>query len=482
MDNFTDTIVAISTPRGIGGLAIIRISGAKATCIADKVFKGKKSLSEIEAQQVIVGQIVEKNKPQRVEKNQPTGQGSVIDEVVVTVFKQPHSYTGEDVVEITCHGGLYVSEYILKLLVLNGARLAEPGEFTLRAFLNGRIDLVQAEAVADLISSRTRQSHYASMQLLTGAISKKLDVLRNQLIEMCSLIELELDFSDEDVEFVNNEKIIQKINYIENEIDLLIRSYQYGRIMRHGVKIAIVGRPNVGKSSLLNAITREDRAIVTELPGTTRDTLTEDIDIKGYLCHLTDTAGFQEPQNIIESEGIKRSEKAITGADIILQVIDGSENLKKEDKNIFSKIVTAKITECSKGARILIIQNKIDLPQKIQDNMIVQSFNNYAIIKVSAKTYTGLEKLESAIVEQIKMMSEEAGQGDITITQIRHRDALIRARESLLKAKQSCESGLSGEFISLDLRESLDALGEILGKVTSSEILNMIFSNFCIGK
>lgn len=483
MKNFNNTIAAISTPRGIGGLAVVRLSGEEAVSVADQVFRGNRKLTEVETQRALVGQIIEISDDDKVVGRKSIGENlKVVDEVVATVFRQPHSFTGEDIVEITCHGGPYISEQILQLLLRHGAHLAEPGEFTRRAFINGRIDLVQAEAVADLIAAKTEQSHRASMQLLTGAFSKKLNALRDQLVESCSLLELELDFSDEDVEFVDREKMLRQIDRTEKKIESLINSYQYGKIIREGVRLVIIGRPNVGKSSLLNAMLRDERAIVTEIPGTTRDTLEEDLDIDGYLFHVTDTAGFQQPQNIIESEGIKRSEKALREADIILHVVDGSEYLKKEDLDIFTKSTIVGNNEHMETKRTLIVQNKIDLPQLIDENEIRQVFKDCEVVKISAKTYAGLDLLEKIIVKQIKNIGDGPRQRDIAITRTRHRDALLRSRQWLLGAKSSCERGLSGEFIALDLRASLDALGEVVGKVTSTEILNKIFSDFCIGK
>lgn len=478
MNDFYDTIAAISTPKGTGGIAVVRTSGNKSIEIVDSIFKSSKKLKQIETRKALVGKVIDNKENRKLKEIN----SNIVDEVVVTVFRNPHSYTGEDVVEISCHGGIYISEKILQLCLQHGARIANPGEFTRRAFINGRLDLVQAEAVADLIASKTKQNHKASIHLLTGAVSKRLNVIRDSLVETCSLLELELDFSDEDIELVERKEVIKQITKTEKWIEKLINSYEYGKIIKEGVKIVLTGRPNVGKSSLLNALLMEDRAIVTNIPGTTRDTLIEDLDINGYLVHITDTAGIQKPQNIIESEGIKKSEKQIQNADIIIFILDGSEYLTPEDINLFKKIQSLIKDENYGPKKLLVLQNKMDLPQKLDFKNINHEFCKDDPIWVSAKTHDGLDNLKSLIVKQIRQFGNKIWGGELVITRARHRDALMRARESLLQAKSSCFDGLSNEFISFDLRASLDALGEITGQITSNDILNKIFSDFCIGK
>ncbi len=460
IENIENTIVAISTPPGKGGIAIIRLSGKESVEIVSKIFRGKHDLRNVEPGKAVFGKIVDDD----IE----------IDEVIVIVYKAPNSYTKEDMIEINCHGGMYVSQRILEVAINHGAVLAQPGEFTFRAFLNGRIDLSQAEAVADLIHAQTEASRHVSYSQLEGKLSTKITDMRNNLVDYSSLIELELDFSEEDVEFVDRSDFILKLKEGQKELENLISTYQIGRIAREGIKLVIVGRPNVGKSSLLNALIREERAIVTEVPGTTRDSLEVQLDIKGILFRVFDTAGIKVSDDRVEQEGINRARRHLESADVILHVFDGSQILENEDYDIINSI--QKLNNTS----IIRIINKSDLTQKIEKKKI-QS-NGIPLLTISATKGDGISSLEKQLYRCVvnddgKIFSEE-----IIVTNMRHWEALNKALESLKKATEETEKRVSSEFISLYLRDALDYLGQITGKVTREDILNNIFSKFCIGK
>jgi len=459
IENIENTIVAISTPPGNGGIAIIRLSGNQAVKIVDKMYKGRQKLKNIEPWKAVLGKIIDHE--------------VVIDEVIVIVFKAPNSYTREDMVEINCHGGMYISQRILELTIKNGACLAQPGEFTFRAFLNGRIDLTQAEAVADLIHAQTEASLQASYSQLEGKLSQKIIEINKLLVDFCSLLELELDFSEEDVEFVDRSDFISRLKNGEKELENLISTYQVGRMAREGVKLVIVGRPNVGKSSLLNVLIKEERAIVTEIPGTTRDPLEVQLDIHGILFRLFDTAGIKGTEEQIEQEGIKRAKKHLGSADIILHIFDGSQLLESEDYEIVNLI------QKSKRSKLLRVINKFDLPQKIETEKI--DSNGVPILSISALKGDGIDKLERALY-QLVISDEKIFSEKIIVTNVRHWEALTKALESLQKAKGEAEKRVSSEFIALYLRDAVNYLGQLTGKVTSEDIINNIFSKFCIGK
>ena len=457
--DFDDTIAAIATPYGQGAISIVRLSGKEAFAIVKKIFISEQDFDQAENWKAIFGKIVHGNR--------------MVDEAVVLKYQAPHSYTREDMVEINCHGGIYVTQRILELLLDNGARLAEPGEFTLRAFLNGRIDLSQAEAVADLIQSQTEVSLQSSIRQLQGELSKKINLLRDELMQSCSLLELELDFAEEDVEFVDRKTLIKRIDEIQQEFDQLLSTYQSGRIAREGVKLVISGKPNVGKSSLLNALVNEERAIVTDIPGTTRDALEVKLDIKGVLFRIFDTAGIKDAEDIVEQEGIRRSRKYIEQADIIIHVFDGSQPLTQEDLEII------KFIEEFGDKKILRVINKSDLKQRLK----IAEIEHQAIpvVKISALKKRGIKEVEKKLLEIINSMGDLTST-DAMITNFRHFMALKRAVNSLQLARKELLKEVSSEYIALYLRESLDYLGEITGKVTSEDILNNIFSQFCIGK
>lgn len=459
IENVEDTIVAISTPPGSGGIAIIRLSGKESIEIADRIFKGSQSLKKAESWKAVFGKIVDRD--------------VIIDEVIIILFKTPNSYTKQDMVEINCHGGRYISQRILELAVKKGARLSQPGEFTFRAFLNGRIDLSQAEAVADLIHANTEASLRASYSQLEGKLSQRINEIQQRLVDFCSLLELELDFSEEAVEFVKRSDFILKLKDGKNEIEYLISTFEVGRLAREGVKLVIAGKPNVGKSSLLNMLIREDRAIVTEIPGTTRDPLEVQLDIYGVLFRVIDTAGIKNTQDRIESEGIQRAKKHLESADIILHVFDGSQTLDREDYEIMNLIQTFR------RSKIMNVVNKIDLEQKIEFERTNR--NDIDVLKISAIRGDGLKELEKALYECV-ISDNNIFNEKIMVTNVRHWDILKKALESLSNAIYEAEKNMSSEFIVLYLRDALNYLGQITGKVTSEDILNNIFSKFCIGK
>ena len=465
--NNEDTITAIATPSGIGGIAIVRISGTKIFDILKNIFNCKKDISALKPWKVYLGKIKDN--------------GKEIDEVLITIFKAPNSYTKENMVEISCHGGIYVSKRILELIIKNGARLAEPGEFTKRAFLNGRIDLSQAEAIADLIHTKTERGLQASIIQIEGKLYKKIQKIQDVLINICSLLEIELDFSEEDLEFVKRNDIIIKFNNVIEELNRLINSYKTGKIFRDGVKLVIIGKPNVGKSSLLNALLKEDRAIVTDIPGTTRDTLEEQLDINGILFNVIDTAGISKTDDIIEKKGIIRTQKYIENADIIVHIFDSSRVFSKEDNDIVENIFT--IIKSGK-VKVIAVLNKIDLAKKIELNKIKYFSDKIKVIELSAIKNIGIDKLENELTHVLStnINKYEDMDGDVCITKVRHLNAIIMAKKNLLKSIETIKKNMSSEFITIDLRCALDNLGEIIGTVTTEDILNNIFESFCIGK
>jgi len=460
IENIENTIVAISTPPGKGGISVIRLSGKNSIDIVSKIFKGQKDIKNATPWKAVFGKIVDNE----IE----------IDEVIAIVYKNPNSYTKEDMVEINCHGGRYISQKILEIVIQNGAQLAQPGEFTFRAFINGRIDLSQAESVADLINAQTEASRRASYFQLEGKLSTKITDVRNRLIDYCSLLELELDFPEEDIEFVDRTDFILKLKKGKEELENLISTYQIGRIAREGVKLVIVGRPNTGKSSLLNALIREDRAIVTDIPGTTRDSLEVQLDIKGILFRVFDTAGLKKANNIIEQEGIRRSRGHIESADIIVHVFDGSQIIRNGDYEIIDMI------EQLNNRKVIRVINKIDLTQRIEKEKI--NFNKNPLLSISAMYGDGIDLLEEQLYKSVLNDKGNIFSDEVIVTNVRHWQILKKTLESLNKAIKETEKGISSEFVALYIRDALDYLAQITGKVTSEDILNNIFSNFCIGK
>lgn len=466
MKSLDDTIAAIVTPIGEGGISVVRISGKQAIEIADKCFQGKQTLALSASHTAHFGRFYNAEK-------------ELIDEVVATIFKKPHSYTAEDIVEISCHGGILVTRDILAMIVNSGARLAEPGEFTKRSFLNGRIDLSQAEAVADIIKSKSEISRRVSVLQLEGILSQKINEIKGKLLNICSYLELELDFVEEGIEFVKLDEIGKEINEIKRSLKELTKTFHEGRIYREGVKVVIVGKPNVGKSSILNALLSTDRAIVTEIPGTTRDTIEENLVIDGILFKIVDTAGLRSSTDIIELEGLKRTEKEIETTDIKLFVIDASEGFHEFDRKVFQRSITLRR---NKELKVIVVINKIDLvnePIVMKDD---ESISIFPRVKISAKTGLGIDSLKKEMINQIIGSRIIDVEKSPVLTNSRHLACIQRALTNLQIALNGLKTKKSNEFIAIDMRAAMNDLGEITGIVTNDDILNNIFSKFCIGK
>ncbi len=455
----SDTITAISTPIGEGGISVIRISGKIAFSIIENLFFTDKSenktikISEFDSHTIHFGYIFDNN--------------SLVDEVLISIFKNPHSYTGEDVIEISSHGGVYVAQKLLSLILSRGARHAEPGEFTKRAFLNGRIDLSQAEAVADLIKSKTDSAHSSSIRQLEGSLSDFVKKTRQDIINIVSLVELELDFAEEGLELVKKEEIKSKIENVNEVLKKITGTYITGKVIREGINLVIAGKPNSGKSSLFNYLLKTNRAIVSEIAGTTRDYIEESIIINGILFKLIDTAGLRSSADEIESEGIKRSHEKIEEADLIIYLIDSSES----GKNISQSIMF--FNKNFENKKAILAFSKSDLAEKKFDD------NPSAISLLKPET---IDRLKKEMVQTVMSGNAKFSSDEIILTNLRHKLCLENVVSSLENAVKTIDEGMSGEFISVDLRNALRHLGEITGEVTNDEILNNIFRNFCIGK
>jgi len=445
-----DTICALATAPG-GALGIIRISGPQSLEILSHVFT--KDLSKAEPNTIHYGHIKDG--------------AEIIDEVMVSLFRAPHSYTGEDSAEISCHGSRYIINKVLELLIQNGCRMAEPGEYTQRAFLNGKMDLSQAEAVADLIASSNKATHQMAMSQLRGQFSSALGQLREQLLKLTSLLELELDFSDhEDLEFADRSELFSIAKEIDNRVTRLAQSFEAGQALKQGIPVAIVGKTNVGKSTLLNRLLKDDRAIVSDIHGTTRDTIEDTIDIKGITFRFIDTAGIRQTQDEVEQIGITRTYAAIDKARIILWIIDEEPSIKDINDML----------QYAENKKLIVIKNKTD---KINNN----GYNllNLPSVTISAKFGTGMEELEQAIYESADIRS--LTENDIIVTNARHYDVLLRAHDSIQRVIEGLQMQLSGDLLSEDLRQAIDTLAEITGgQITPNEVLGNIFKNFCVGK
>lgn len=458
-------IAAISTPPGIGGIAVIRLSGTGCIELTDSIFKSAsdKKLSDQRANTIHFGSIIKEN--------------AILDEVLVSIFKAPHSFTGEDVVEISCHGSTFIQQNILQLLISAGARLALPGEFTQRAFLNGKMDLSQAESVADLIASSSATTHRLAMNQMRGGFSNKLIELRTELLNFSSLIELELDFSEEDVEFANRGHLNELVYDIEKHIENLANSFSVGNAVKNGIPVAIVGETNAGKSTLLNLLLQEEKAIVSDIHGTTRDVIEDTVNIQGLTFRFIDTAGIRETEDEIESIGIERTFKKLEQASIILWMIDAttdSKHIEELAKKILSRITNQKI---------VLVFNKIDIvgcgvimesKRTLLENLIPDR------IFISAKYEEGLSDLQYKLIEMANI--PEIGEQDIIVTNIRHYEALNNALVAIRRVSEGLDLNLSGDFLAQDIRECMYYLGEITGQISTDEILGNIFSKFCIGK
>lgn len=456
-----DTICAIATPPGEGGIGIIRVSGEKALDIASRVFAGSggRTVRDYQTHTLHHGEL-------------RAPDGNRIDEVLVAVMQAPRSYTCEDVVEFHCHGGPLILRLGLEALLLSGARLAEPGEFTKRAFLNGRLDLAQAEAVMDLISARTEAGLRVALEQLRGALSEELGRLREGLVRFLVEVEAGIDFSDEDITFISPQALATGVAAARDRIGQLIRTAEEGRIVREGITAVLVGRPNVGKSSLMNALAKADRAIVTPIPGTTRDVLEEYVNIRGIPVRLLDTAGLREPVDVVEREGVRRSHDALARAELVLAVLDGSEPLGEEDRRLL---------DLARGKAAILVVNKSDLPPRLEAPHLKGLTEENRIVWTSATAGAGLEELRDAIRDAVLKQGLEPSEG-VLITHLRHRGALERAAASLEQVLLSVERHMAAEFIAVDLRAAVNAIGEIIGETTTEDILDRIFKEFCIGK
>ncbi|WP_299336314.1 tRNA uridine-5-carboxymethylaminomethyl(34) synthesis GTPase MnmE [uncultured Psychroserpens sp.] len=459
-----DTIVALATASGSGAIAVIRLSGKDAIPIADRCFqsvtKGK-SLEKQDTHTIHLGHIVEGSR--------------VYDEVLVSVFKNPNSYTGEDVVEISCHGSLYIQQEIIQLCLRNDCRMANAGEFTLRAFLNGKLDLSQAEAVADLIASDNEASHQVAIQQMRGGFSSEIAKLREELLNFASLIELELDFAEEDVEFADRTQFKALVDRITFVLKRLIDSFAVGNVIKNGIPVAIVGEPNVGKSTLLNALLNEERAIVSEIAGTTRDTIEDEISIGGIGFRFIDTAGIRETEDIVETIGIKKTFEKIDQAQVVIYLFDSSKMIS--DLKLV-QVEIEKIKNKYPQKPLLIIANKID---QLDDSQLAELQNTIDGIKLlSAKTGFGVEQLTNSLLELIN--TGALRNNETIVTNSRHYDALLKAFEEIQKVKHGLDTGLSGDLLAIDIRQALYHFGEITGEITNDDLLGNIFANFCIGK
>lgn len=455
-----DTIAAISTPMGEGGIAIIRVSGKEAINIVDNIYRGKNSLSTVDSHTINYGYIVHPQTNERVE------------EVMVSVMHAPRTYTTEDVVEVNCHGGLVSVKRVLHMIINEGARLAEPGEFTKRAFLNGRLDLSQAEAVIDIIRSKTDRAMNVAMQQMEGRLSNKIEILRKELLETLAHIEVTIDYPEHDVESVTENILKSKSEHVIAEVNQLLRTAEQGKILREGLKTAIIGRPNVGKSSLLNALVHENKAIVTDIPGTTRDVIEEYVNVRGVPLRLIDTAGIRETEDLVERIGVERSRQVLQEADLILIVLNYAEAFSEEDRVLL---------QLAKGINTIMIVNKTDLEQKLDIDELKHTYKDKIIITTSIKEDKGLDELEQAIAELY--FSGELEAHDLTyVSNTRHITLLNEAKAALEEAVQAIDLQVPIDVLQIDIQKAWEKLGEITGDNVSESLIDQLFSQFCLGK
>jgi tRNA modification GTPase len=455
-----DTIAAISTPMGEGAIAIVRLSGDEAISVADRIFRGKERLIDVVSHTIHYGTLHDPDTSKKVE------------EVMVTVMKAPRTFTREDVVEINCHGGLVSVNRVLKLLLTHGARLAEPGEFTKRAFLNGRIDLSQAEAVMDLIRAKTDRAMGVALNQMEGRLSHLISALRQTLLETIAHVEVNIDYPEYDAEEMTHQILREKLSFVHQEIHKLLQTAEQGKILREGISTVIIGRPNVGKSSLLNSLVHENKAIVTDIPGTTRDVIEEYVNVRGVPLRLVDTAGIRETEDIVERMGVERSRKVLKEADLILLVLNFGEDLTEEDKKLFAAV---------EGMDVIIIVNKTDLPEKIDMKNVGKLANKRPVISTSLIEEEGVDRLEEAIKDLF--FQGELESGDITyVSNSRHIALLYQAKKSVNEALTGVESGLPIDMIQIDVTRTWEALGEIIGDTVSESLIDQLFSQFCLGK
>ncbi len=469
-----DTICAIATPAGQGGIGIVRLSGPHSLSIASQVVRLRSgdSLSSVSSHTLHLADLVipalEKHGEVRAVRNRLPVSG-LIDEALVVYMKAPRSFTAEDVVEIQSHGGMLVLELVCRVCLGSGARMAEPGEFTKRAFLNGRLDLSQAEAVLDTIRAASSAGLNIAQRQLRGDLAHEIEQARAALLTVLAHVEAGIDFVDEDISFLQQEELVRIVRNARAVVQKLEATARDGRIVKEGARVVILGRPNVGKSSLLNRLLKEERAIVTAIPGTTRDVIEESIDIGGVMIHLADTAGMRETDDVVEREGIKRARAAQDEADLLLVVVDGSVPLTGDDRELLMSV---------RDRKHMVLLNKADLAETVERD---PALTDRLVYIMSAKTGMGVELVKSALLAQLVSGGFEAGES-VMVTNARHRDALRRASTSLDQALESVQGGMAGELISIDVRAAADALGEITGAITTDEILGRIFSEFCVGK
>jgi tRNA modification GTPase trmE len=452
-----DTIAAISTPRGEGGIGIIRISGDKSFEILDKIFNTKNPNRDLGFYKFNYGFIHDN--------------GKIVDEVMAVRMKAPKTYTCEDVVEINCHGGHLISEKVLELVLKNGAKHAEQGEFTKRAFMNGRIDLSQAEAVMDIIQGKTEKSISLSLEQLRGDLRDKIGSFKKALLDVTAHVNVVLDYPEEGIDDPLPSNLRENLENVYAEADRLISSYDKGKKIKEGIKTVIAGKPNVGKSTLLNSLLKEERAIVTHIPGTTRDVIEEIINIKGIPLVLTDTAGIRKTEDIVENIGVEKSKKFIENADLVLLVLDASRELESEDREVIQEIQ-------NNNKKTIVLLNKIDLERKIE----LDEFGLENILEISAKDNIGIEDMEERIYSYIVEEKVEDSSEKLIITNIRHKTALEKTKDAIRNIFETIDAGMPMDLISVDLKEALDSLSEITGEISSEDILDHVFGNFCVGK
>ena len=452
-----DTIAAISTPRGEGGIGIIRISGDKSFEILDKIFNTKNPNRDLGFYKFNYGFIHDN--------------GKIVDEVMAVRMKAPKTYTCEDVVEINCHGGHLISEKVLELVLKNGARHAEQGEFTKRAFMNGRIDLSQAEAVMDIIQGKTEKSISLSLEQLRGDLRDKIGSFKKALLDVTAHVNVVLDYPEEGIDDPLPSNLRENLENVYAEADRLISSYDKGKKIKEGIKTVIAGKPDVGKSTLLNSLLKEERAIVTHIPGTTRDVIEEIINIKGIPLVLTDTAGIRKTEDIVENIGVEKSKKFIENADLVLLVLDASRELESEDREVIQEIQ-------NNNKKTIVLLNKIDLERKIE----LDEFGLENILEISAKDNIGIEDMEERIYSYIVEEKVEDSSEKLIITNIRHKTALEKTKDAIRNIFETIDAGMPMDLISVDLKEALDSLSEITGEISSEDILDHVFGNFCVGK
>lgn len=456
-----ETIAAISTPLGESGIGIIRMSGPLSGAIARKLFKSKKTPFSFVSHHFHYGELID------------PGNGNPVDEVLIVLMKAPKTYTKEDMVEIHCHGGYFILQKTLELVLASGARMAQPGEFTKRAFLNGRIDLTRAEAVIDLINARTRESLEIAGQQLRGHFYNEMVSVRENLIECLALLEAHIDFPEEEVDDISFNGMKGNLLNMVQKLEEWISTYEEGRVFREGVLCTITGKTNVGKSSLLNRLLRQERAIVTPVPGTTRDVIEEVLNIHGIPVRLTDTAGLRKSKDSIEQEGVRRAKERVADADLVLLMIDGSRDIDDDDEEIIREIETKKK---------LVVLNKKDLSMKIPLESMKERFPGHSIVQISALKGEGIEGLKQAIYSGLLYRDTRISPDHLIVANIRHKTALSKIRQNLSDALRGLEEGISIEFIAFEIRAALNNLGELVGETTTEEVLDRIFNQFCIGK